>query len=144
MNTTDSTQAPAPVIASVIATVVDPPVITPTPIRADRLLRTSLLADRAGLRIEGELDRSTLPALRRALATMASGDAGSCVDLSGLTFIDTGCLRALVNAAAALREGGGDQVLTLRSVPPQMRRLLELIGWDRVQGLHLQASARPG
>ncbi|MFG6202705.1 STAS domain-containing protein, partial [Nonomuraea sp. JJY05] len=98
----------------------------------------------AGLRIEGELDRATLPALRRALASMASGGAGFCVDLSSLTFIDTGCLRALVSAAAALHDSGGDRVLTLRSVPPQVRRLLELTGWHQTPGLHLQAPARPG
>ncbi|MEV5503606.1 STAS domain-containing protein [Nonomuraea fuscirosea] len=134
MNTTDSTPAPAPMIP-------------PTPIiAADRLVRITPLADRAGLRIEGELDRSALPALRRALASMASGAAagGFCVDLKGLAFIDTGCLRALVSAAAAVHEGCGDQVLALRSVPSQVRRLLELTGWHQTPGLHLQASARPG
>jgi anti-anti-sigma factor len=137
MNTSDTTKVPAPVIV---------PVTTLAPDQAfDRLLCITRLADRAGLRIEGELDRSTLPALARALTSMTSDAAGGfCVDLSGLTFIDTGCLRALVGTAAAVHEGGGDQVLTLRSVPPQMRRLLELIGWDRVSGLCLQASARPG
>ena len=144
MNTTDSTPAPTPVIAPVIAAVVGPPVIAPTPITsADRLLRITPLTDRAGLRIEGELDRSTLPALRRALAS-TNVDSSLCVDLSGLTFIDTGCLRALVGAAAALHDGGGDHVLTLRSAPLQLRRLLELTGWHQTPGLHLQASARPG
>ncbi|MFB4274558.1 STAS domain-containing protein [Nonomuraea sp. MTCD27] len=144
MNTTDSTPAPTPVIAPVIAAVVEPPVIAPTPITsADRLLRITPLTDRAGLRIEGELDRSTLPALARALASMTNGGADFCVDLSGLTFIDTGCLRALV-AAATLHDGGDHQVLILRSVPPHVRRLLELTGWHRTPGLLLQASARPG
>ncbi|SEH03525.1 anti-anti-sigma factor [Nonomuraea solani] len=139
----NTTPAPAPVIAAAV----EPPEIAPSPITAaDRLLRITPLADRAGLRIEGELDCSTLPTLRRALASMTGGAAAGryCVDLSGLAFIDTGCLRVLVSAAAAVHEGGGDQVLTLRSAIPQVRRLLELTGWHRTPGLHLQASARPG
>jgi anti-anti-sigma factor len=139
MNTTHAASASALVIAALIKRLV----IALTPITAaNQLLRITPLADRAGLRIEGELDHSTLPALRRALASMTSGD-GFCIDLSGLTFIDTGCLRALVNAAA-LHDDGGDHVLTLRSAPPHVRRLLELTGWHQTPGLHLQASARPG
>ncbi|MEU7744324.1 STAS domain-containing protein [Nonomuraea sp. NPDC049158] len=74
---------------------------------------------------------------------MASG-RGFCVDLSGLTFIDVGGLRALVSAAAALHDGGGDHVLTLRSAPPHVRRLLQLTGWYQTPGLHLQAQTHPG
>ncbi|MFI9561262.1 STAS domain-containing protein [Nonomuraea endophytica] len=118
MNTPDTTNARAP----------------------DRHLRITWLADRAGLRIEGELDRAGLPTLRRVLTSMPSGGTGLCIDLSGLTFIDSGCMRALVNAGAALHKGGGEQVLALGSVPPQMQRLFELIGWDRVPGLRLQAA----
>ncbi|TDD13386.1 STAS domain-containing protein [Nonomuraea diastatica] len=141
-----NTKHTASASALVIAALTERPVIALPPITAaiDHLLRITPLADRAGLRIEGELDRSTLPALRRALASLASGDGGFCVDLSGLTFIDTGCLRALVGAAAAIHDGGGDHVLTLRSAPLQVRRLLELTGWHETPGLHLQASARPG
>ncbi|MBO3748595.1 STAS domain-containing protein [Streptosporangiaceae bacterium NEAU-GS5] len=145
MSTTDNTSAPAPVKSPVIAALIEPPAIALTPITAaGRLLRITLLADCAGLRIEGELDRCTLPTLRRELATVASGDHGFCVDLSGLAFIDGGCLRALVNAAAELHDGGRDRMLTLRSVPPHVRRLLELTGWQQTPGLHLMPSARPG
>jgi anti-anti-sigma factor len=100
-----------------------------------QLLRIAPLVDAQGLRIEGELDRSTLPALVRALSSMA-GRGSFCLDLSGLTFIDVGGLRALVNAAADLH---GGHVLTMRSAPAQVRRLLELIGWDETPGLRLQA-----
>ncbi|RVX40130.1 anti-anti-sigma factor [Nonomuraea polychroma] len=141
MNTTRAASTSALVIAALIERLVI--ALTPNT-AADRLLRITPLAERAGLRIEGELDHSTLPALRRALASMTSDGAGFCVDLSGLTFIDTGCLRALVGAAAALHDDGGDHVLTLRSAPPHMRRLLELTGWHQTPGLHLQASACPG
>jgi anti-anti-sigma factor len=74
---------------------------------------------------------------------MASGGAGFCVDLNGLAFIDIGGLRVLVATAAALH-GGGNHVLTLRSAPPQVRRLLDLTGWRHTPGLHLQEPDHPG
>ncbi|MCA2228823.1 STAS domain-containing protein [Nonomuraea aurantiaca] len=149
MSTKDAASAPASVIAALVerfVTALTP--ITTAPIRAvpvtatDQLLRITPLADRAGLWIEGELDHSTLPDLRQALGSMASG-RGFCVDLSGLAFIDVGGLRALVSVAAALHDGG-DHVLTLRSAPPQLRRLLQLTGWRQTPGLHLQVPTHPG
>jgi anti-anti-sigma factor len=101
---------------------------------ADRLLRITPLADPVGLRLEGELDHATLPALIRALASMADGGS-FCVDLSGLVFCDVGGLRVLVTAASSLR---GGQVLTLLSPSPQLRRLLHLTGWDQMADLRLQ------
>lgn len=142
MNTTSTASVSVFVIAALVERlVIALPPITPA---TDRLPRITPLAECAGLRIAGELDRSALPALRRALASLTSGDGDCYVDLSGLTFIDVGCLRVLVGAAVAIHDGGDDHVLTLCSVPPQMRRLLELTGWGQVPGLHLQASARPG
>jgi anti-anti-sigma factor len=140
MNTTHVASASTLVIAALIERLVI--ALTPTA-AAGQLLRITPLTDRTGLRIEGELDHATLPALRQALASMTSG-GGFCVDLSGLAFIDTGCLRVLVSAAAALHDDGGDRVLTMRSAPPHVQRLLALTGWHQTPGLHLQASARPG
>ncbi|MFI6316340.1 STAS domain-containing protein [Nonomuraea sp. NPDC050556] len=77
-----------------------------------------------GLRIEGDLDYGALPALTHALDSLP-GDSDVVVDLAGVTFIDVGCLRALVNAAERLG-------LRVHSAPPPVRRLLHLTGW-RVQ-----------
>ncbi|MEV4579983.1 STAS domain-containing protein [Nonomuraea jabiensis] len=105
---------------------------------ADQLLRITPLVDLLGLRVAGELDRATLPALAGALASMA--DRGSfCVDLSGLVFCDVGGLRLLVTAAVGMR---GGHILLLRSPPPQVRRLLKLTGWHQTAGLRLQAPPR--
>ncbi|MFI0422821.1 STAS domain-containing protein [Spongiactinospora sp. 9N601] len=116
------------------------PALAPVPAprtAADRPLRITPLADRAGLRIEGEIDHTTLPALRRALATMGGGSFS--VDLSGLAFIDVGGLRALVTTAAALHGDDNGHVLTLRSAPWHVQRLLNLTGWHKAPGLHLHA-----
>ncbi|MEV0594535.1 STAS domain-containing protein [Nonomuraea cavernae] len=109
-----------------------------TPIRTTGpLLRITPLVDLAGLRIEGELDRATLPALPLALASM-SGRGSFSVDLSGLVFCDVGGLRTLVIAAVGLR---GGHILTMRSPSPQVRRLLKLTGWHETAGLRLQAQS---
>jgi anti-anti-sigma factor len=130
MNTTDAPGIPGPVHAPVLA------LIPRT--AADGLLRITPLADRAGLRIEGELDYAALPALTRALASMGGGSFS--VDLSGLAFVDVAGLRALVTAAAGLRDG---HVLALRSVPWYVRRLLNLTGWHNTPGLRLHTPPPP-
>ena len=98
-------------------------------------LRITLSTDPQGLRVVGDLDRTALPALTEALASIASG--GSVfVDLSGLVFIDVGGLRALIMAAARME---GDHVLTLCSASPHVRRLLDLTGWHHAPRLRLNA-----
>lgn len=87
------------------------------------------LLEPPGLRIEGELDAATLPALTWALAAITDGST-LCVDAAALTFIDVGCLRALVTTAAGLERG---HVLTLRSPSPQLHRVLALTGWQEAQ-----------
>lgn len=55
----------------------------------------------------GELDYSEVPALERALAEgVSAGDAGSVVDLSGLTFIDCAGVRSLLAAQENASRGG--------------------------------------
>jgi anti-anti-sigma factor len=112
------------------------PAIEPVIEAAGRRLRITPLLDPQGLRIEGDLDITTLPALTQALASMPS--VSICIDLSGLTFIDVGGLRALVTTAARLE---GEHVLTLRSASAQLRHLLDLTGWHDAPRLRLEAPA---
>jgi ABC-type transporter Mla MlaB component len=131
MTTMDTGGAPGPVPAPLS----ERPLTALSP---DRLLRIAPLADTRGLRIEGELDRSTLPILTRALALMTGSFT---LDLGSLTFIDVGGLRALVTTAAALHDG---HRLTLRSAPAQVRRLLDHTDWYETPGLHLQTGDHLG
>jgi anti-sigma B factor antagonist len=87
---------------------------------------------RATVRLEGELDVATaddlLTAGRQALD---SPDAGPLVlDMSALSFCDSTGLRALLklNHHALMR---GRTVL-LRGVQPQVRRAIEITGFDAV------------
>lgn len=83
------------------------------------------------VRLEGELDLESAPALSRELDRLLAGDHRRVViDLAGLEFADSAGLRCLL-AAAALSRSDGD---ALRIIEPggQVSRLFEVTG---VQGL---------
>jgi anti-anti-sigma factor len=70
------------------------------------------------VRVEGDVDISTAPALRSLLAH-AGPEAAVLVDLSRVTFMDCSGLSALLQARA--HHGGR---LALRAPPPSLRRIL--------------------
>jgi len=76
----------------------------------------------------GELDIATVPRFTARMGELARrGHLREVVlDLSGLNFIDASGLRALVELRSRLEQRHAGLVLT--AVPPQMRRLLRLIG----------------
>ncbi|HEY6789031.1 MAG TPA: STAS domain-containing protein [Trebonia sp.] len=76
----------------------------------------------------GELDIATVPRFIARMGELArSGHFREIViDLSGLTFIDAGGLRALVELRSRLEQQHAE--LVLDGVPPQMGRLLRIIG----------------
>lgn len=66
-----------------------------------------------------------------AARVRAAFDAGAThvvLDLSQVQFVDSSGLRALVNGAKRARSAGGR--LELRSVPPVVRRVLDVSGLD--------------
>jgi anti-sigma B factor antagonist len=76
----------------------------------------------------GELDIATVPrfTVRMGELTRARDLREMVIDLSGLTFIDAGGLRALVELRSRLEKQHAG--LVLAGVPPQMGRLLRIIG----------------
>jgi anti-sigma B factor antagonist len=86
---------------------------------------------RAVVSVEGELDLYTATELRDAV--LALGDDGHTrliIDLSGVPFMDSSGLGAIVGCLKRLREAGGDLALvTLPGSPPS--KLLSLTGLDR-------------
>jgi anti-anti-sigma factor len=77
------------------------------------------------VRVRGEVDRSNARLLREALYVVARAGDDVTVDLAGLTFIDLGGIRALVDSAALLAP---DRRLTLVSPPRLLRRILDTAG----------------
>ena len=78
------------------------------------------------VRLRGELDVATAPSFDRALTRLRPPGQRVVLDLGELHFMDSTGLRILLKARRIAAEGGW--VLVLRSVPPNIRRLLELAG----------------
>jgi anti-sigma B factor antagonist len=84
--------------------------------------------------ISGELDQSTAPQLRSALASVFDGDSsGVLVDLSDCAFIDSTGLSLLVETKRHLAEES--RRFGVCCPDPDVRRLLELTGIDQAVGL---------
>lgn len=104
---------------------------------ADSNIINVAISDDGCIVVRGEIDMAGGPVLeaaileREALAT--DPVAGSCephaavvIDLSGVSFIDSCGLRALLGAAR--RAGAQDRWVALRAASPEVARLLEITG----------------
>ncbi|WP_425955173.1 STAS domain-containing protein [Xylanimonas sp. McL0601] len=87
----------------------------------------------------GEIDAAVQARVEDTLeGGAASGAERVTVDLSGVTFMDSGGLRLLYRAASAV-----PQPPLLRGVPRHVRDLLELTGVDRLFELEPAPDATP-
>jgi anti-sigma B factor antagonist len=81
----------------------------------------------ASLKLEGELDIASAPALEEHLSTVEEGHPERVViDLGGLAFIDSTGLRVLLQANA--RAGDGAHELVLRPGAAAVQRVFETTG----------------
>jgi anti-sigma B factor antagonist len=79
------------------------------------------------LELAGELDLESTPELDRQLRELDGTNLGRLlIDLSGLEFMDSTGLAAMVRAQRSARENG--HRLALRPGPSQVQRLFELTG----------------
>lgn len=104
-------------------------------------LFTVRLRDKTGGTIEcrGELDICALPALQEALcAALCRGVRTLSVEMAGVSYIDSACIKALLAARSALKERGA--CLTLLAPSPVVCRTLRLLALDR----HLGVSGEAG
>ncbi|MEZ4733179.1 MAG: STAS domain-containing protein [Caldilineaceae bacterium] len=86
------------------------------------------------IKISGRIDTHSAYRLRQQLLLAADGSAKNIVvDLSGVDFIDSSGLAAIVQGMKQCRTGGGD--LRLCETPPSIRMVLELTRLD--QALHM-------
>jgi anti-anti-sigma factor len=106
---------------------------------SDAIARITRTRKPYGLRLEGEVDQANVDKLAAALAVLVGAGQDVHLDLSRLGFMDVGGLRLLTDTARGLPDG---QYLVLEAVPPHLRRILSLVGWDRTPGLKI-GGARP-
>lgn len=80
-------------------------------------------------RPQGDLDAFTVVRFRQAIADMPSASA-VIIDLSGVPFIDSAGLGALVGGIRRIRDLGGEAVVSTNR--PVHRGLLHTTGFDRI------------
>lgn len=78
---------------------------------------------------QGELDAFTVSQFRQALAELASSPR-LVIDLSGVPFVDSAGLGALIGGIRRARELGGDVAVACNRAP--LLRLLRTTGFDRI------------
>ena len=92
------------------------------------------------LRVAGDEDRATQSLRRRALSrALCSARRDVTVDLSDLSFADSSLMLDLAMLARRLRLAG--RCLVLRGARPNIERLIELVGIDRLPGVLVATSA---
>jgi anti-sigma B factor antagonist len=97
----------------------------------------------AVLTLAGELDMHTVPRLRmRLAAALAQGDASVLVDLTGITFMDSTGLAALVSGMRRARRSGGSLVLITPGGP--VLRMLRITNLDSMFDVHPTLDAALG
>ena len=77
----------------------------------------------------GELDAFTVGQFREALSEIG-GPTQLLIDLSGVPFLDSAGLGALIGGVRRSREAGGD--VAVYGARPAVARLLHTTGFDRV------------
>ena len=86
----------------------------------------------SGYALAGEIDDSTVGPLAGKLAEIAADLDEVHLDLGDLEYSDLAGLRVIVQLAAA-----GRRHVVLHHVPPHLRAILGIVGWDTAPGLEL-------
>jgi len=93
------------------------------------------------LRVWGDEDRATASLRRRPFSrVLTTMREDLTVDLSGLSFADTSLMLDLAMLARRLRKAGRRMVLS--GAQPEVQRLIEIIGLDRLDGVYLASPMR--
>jgi anti-anti-sigma regulatory factor len=84
-----------------------------------------------GYALAGEIDEYTVCGLAAKLAELAANLDEVHLDLGALAYSDLAGLRVIVQLAA------GQRRVVLHRVPPHLRAVLAIVGWDTTPGLEL-------
>jgi anti-sigma B factor antagonist len=88
--------------------------------------------------LSGEIDFSVTPAARERLLQLTEKSTGDLVlDMAGLSYIDSSGLALLLEARKHLQEHG--RSVRIRSIAPQVRKLLQLTQLGEMFGLNDEA-----
>jgi ABC-type transporter Mla MlaB component len=107
---------------------------------AEEALRITKAHDQPGLIIAGDVDESGYPLLLQSLAALDQ-HGGIHIDLGGIEFCDLAGLRAIVCAGRPGEEASPGRPVRLHAVPPQLRKIMQILGWDDRPGLAFDAAS---
>ena len=96
------------------------------------LFRSRIPAPGSGYALAGEIDEAAFPALARRLDELAADLGEVHLNLAALDYTDLAGLRLIVGLADAGRRG-----VVLHQVPPHLRAILSIVGWDTAPGLQI-------
>lgn len=83
------------------------------------------------LRLDGSLDAYSFPRLEQTLSQLQGGERHRVVlDCSGLEYVSSAALGALIGFARRAREKGGD--LKLACLSPKIYNIVELLGFNKI------------
>ena len=103
------------------------------PLYDDGALRiTQLPGPDPGYALAGEIDEAAFPALARRLGEIAADLDEVHLNLAALDYADLAGLRVIVALADAGRRG-----VVLHQVPPHLRAILNIVGWDTAPGVQI-------
>jgi anti-anti-sigma factor len=101
------------------------------PLYDDGALRiTQMPGPGPGYALAGEIDEAAFPALARRLDEIAAGLDEVHLNLAALDYTDLAGLRVIVGLADTGRRG-----VVLHQVPPHLRAILNIVGWDTAPGV---------
>ena len=91
--------------------------------------------DPSVVQVDGEIDLSTAGDLRTALEQALATDPHVVIDMAGVTFVDAGGLRVVLQVAES-RNGSGP--LPLRNAS-RVERILELVGLSELPSIEFRS-----
>jgi anti-sigma B factor antagonist len=90
--------------------------------------------DPNGVRLTGEIDMATAPALTEALLTAMAGGKTITIDMADVTFMDSSGLQAILAAAA---EATTDDPLVVKDPSAAVLRVMELVGVEQMPQIRI-------
>ena len=107
---------------------------------ADRHLVVTRTDDPFGLRFAGEIDITNAGAVGQAIRLVSADSTRPHLDLTRLSFCDVSGIRAFVETARELGDGGR---LLLHGLPRQLETVMRVTGWSTMPALALCACGGP-
>ena len=100
------------------------------------------MPDGTGLKLVGELDVATTPALNKAISDLSPARTQVTLDLAELTFVDSCGIHAILSLAKSIN---GNGPLVLLNPTEAVSRVLEILDLDKHAGIEVaRVGTSPG